>query len=258
MSLPNALVGRQRDQLLADAIHEKARLVLSYRGADQWQLHKSRLLDMAPARRALVVAYPYDIEDDEIEFDRGEQLGVSFRHRSRKCMFGATVVGKRQPRRRTTRGFSSKAILISWPEQIEELQRRVYYRVDIPDFVHLDVEFWPGGADVDGMGPPAGQETQRGRLLDLSVGGMRVEVPSKSNPRFEENTLVGARFSPDPKQPPLVLEACFRHVQVEGVGKLSLGFQFVGLELASDGRSLLSRLATAVSRLQRGDGRRHP
>ncbi len=249
MSHPEPLSGRQRDQLLADAVHQKTRLVLTCRGRQRWETHKSRLLDMAPARRALVVAYPYDAPDDALQLHRGEQVGVAFRHHSRKCLFAATVVAKRQPRAHSTRASRSKALLLSWPEQIEQLQRRVYHRVAIPPQCPIDVRLWSPRPGTDPRTPREDETVTSGRLIDLSVGGMRVEVGD--DPRLEENEVVSAAFAPDPKAPELILDACFRHAEPTDRGRLSLGFQFIGLEVSQETPSPLSRLARAVARLQR-------
>jgi len=247
----DALHGRQRDELLADAVHQKARLVLTCRGSEGWETHKSRLLDMAPARRALVVAHPDEIEAETFELACGEQVGVAFRHHSRKCLFATSVVGRRQPRRHATRSSGPKALLLGWPEQIEQLQRRVYYRVPIPAASPIDVRIWSGGLSSPTQDPPATSKAVTGRLLDLSVGGMCVAIAQADDPRFRTNALVGAEFRPETGRSSIALEACFRHAQPLGRDRLSLGFQFIGLEVSSDGASLLARLACVVSRLQR-------
>jgi len=251
VSPPEPLSGRQRDQLLADAVHQKTRLVLTCRGQQRWETHKSRLLDMAPARRALVVAYPHDTPDGVLQLHRGEQVGVAFRHHSRKCLFAATVVAKRQPRAHSMRASRSKALLLSWPEQIEQLQRRVYYRVAISPQRPVDVRLWSVRTGADPRTPPEDAAVTSGRLIDLSVGGMRVEVQADDDPRLEENQVVSAAFTPDPKAPRLVLDVCFRHAEPTDRGRLSLGFQFIGLEVSQETPSPLSHLARAVARLQR-------
>ncbi len=252
MRQPNTLVGRERDQIIADAVHEKARLVLTCRGTERWEMHKSRLLDMAPARRALVLAFPIDVDEDAFDLSRGEQVGVSFRHHNRKCLFGSTVIGKRQPRRHSHRHTSSRALLVAWPEEIEQLQRRVYYRVPIPEDQPIEVMLWPG-VEPDRIGNAANGLT--GRLQDLSVGGMRVAIQRAADPKLEENQLVAVRLQPLANEPPLIMEACYRHVEPAEGGKLSLGFQFIGLEVAPDSNALLAGLASAVSHLQRHEKR---
>lgn len=251
----HALHGRQRDELLADAVHQKARLVLTCKGSEGWETHKSRLLDMAPARRALVVTHPCETEGETFELACGEQVGVAFRHHSRKCLFATSVVGKRQPRRHATRSSGPRALLLGWPEQIEELQRRVYYRVAIPAASPIDVRVWSGGLSSSTQGSPPESKAVTGRLLDLSVGGMCVAIAQADDPHFHTNAVVGAEFRPETGRSSLTLEACYRHVQPLGRDRLSLGFQFIGLEVSSDGASLLARLAQVVSRLQRDQGR---
>jgi c-di-GMP-binding flagellar brake protein YcgR len=251
MSGPRALIGHQRDEVIADAAHQKSILVLTCKVQGRWETHKSRLLDVAPARRALVVAYPQHNQEQPLDFTRGEEIGVAFRYRSSKCLFASTVIGKRQPRRHRSSRPVSKSLLLSWPDQIEQLQRRVYHRVDIPADSPIAVRLWPGGMASCTETPPTDRKIISGSFQDLSVGGARVSIARKDDLALDVNDLVGMEFSVDPDQPILAVEACFRHAEPTGGDTLSLGFQFIGLEVSPERPSLLSRLARAVSRIER-------
>ncbi len=248
MTRPQAIIGRQRDEVIGDAAYRKTQIVLTRRAQDRWETYKSRLLDMASARRALVVAYPHEAGDDASAFARGEQVGVAFRHHSRKCLFASTVVGKSSPKRNRARPHACPSLLLSWPEQIEQMQRRAYYRVPVPRESPISVRFWPGGPPPGSPTPP--DQPVAGQLLDLSVGGMLVEVAAADDPRLCENDPVRAEFAPESHQPSIAIEACYRHTRPLDRDKRALGFQFIGLELTDNGPSLLARLARAVSRLQ--------
>lgn len=251
MNTPGTLIGRRCDELIADAAYQKALLVLTCKSNGRWQTHKSRILDIAQARRALVVAYPRDVDEGTLELARGEQVGVSFRNRSKKCLFSTTVIGKRQPRRTRMRSPNSKALLLEWPGQIEQLQRRVYHRVLISPDAPVEVKLWEGGTNGLEQIPPENRKIVTGRLLDLSVGGTRIEVDPNDNPHFGINDLVGITFRTEPDEPEFLLEGCFRHLQAEDDDQVSLGFQFIGLEVSLETPPLLNRLARSVSKLQR-------
>jgi hypothetical protein len=126
----------------------------------------------------------------------------------------------------------------------------VYYRVPVPAESQVPVRFWQGGLIPCPPIPPVDRPVTTGRLFDLSVGGMRVMIARTDDPRLALNDVVGVEFRPELRQPNFVLEACFRHVDSVGAAKLSLGFQFIGLEVSSDGPAILTRLAQAVTRLQ--------
>jgi len=248
---PYALTGLQRDELLAEAVQQGTLLTLTQKAKSRWQTHKSRLLDMAPGRRALIVAYPTAAEGQTPEFLRGEQLGVALRHRNRKCLFAATVLDANRMTGDQQGEGSLGSLWLSWPERIEQLQRRVYYRAPVPADAPIDVRLWPGGLTPEDPTAPHLPPGISGRVLDLSVGGMRVGIAAGDDPGLQLNEVVGMAFSPEPHQPPLVLEACFRHAEPLHPSGLSLGLQFVGIELSPTGQIVLARLARTVSRLQR-------
>ena len=95
-----------------------------------------------------------------------------------------------------------------------------------------------------------------GLLQDVSGGGCRVEIDAARDPQLCAGDTVGIQFRPDPRSEPLCLDAMFRHTEDLGRGQLSLGFQFVGLEMTAQGRHTLQSLSRVVSTFLRIEARR--
>jgi c-di-GMP-binding flagellar brake protein YcgR len=251
MIRPHSMTGRHRDDVLAQAAQQSAQLVLTCRIQGRWQAYKSCLLSVDPIKGRMVISAPTDAEAEPLEFVRGEQIGVTFRHRNTKCLFATVVLGTSLPgagRRGTSAG---SVVVLACPDQLEQLQRRAYHRVEIPAESRITVRFWRGGVAPDGRHRIAAAPEFVGRLLDLSVGGIRVGLSAQADPQLQPDEMVGLEFSPEPYRPSIVLEACFRHLQPVRSDKVSLGFQFIGLELHPNGHETLARLARTVRRLQR-------
>lgn len=256
MTRPEPLTGLQRDELLAESAQQHTQLTLTTKASGRWRTYKSTMLDITRGKRALVVSYPIVKDGESPEFIPGEQIGVTFRHRNRKLLFSAVVFGRGPESEGSPCSGDPTPLLLTWPAQIEQLQRRAYHRVEIPRESPVAIRLWRGSLGPDGGIVPAPSRGVLGRLLDLSVGGVRVEVAEADDPSLEPNDAAVVEFAPEPHQPSITAEVCFRHVQPSSPGWLSLGFQFIGLEVTPNGQAVLARLARTVSRLQR-NGPRH-
>ena len=95
-----------------------------------------------------------------------------------------------------------------------------------------------------------------GLLQDLSAGGCRIMVDAARDPHLQEGDSVRVRFQPDPRTQPLTIDAMYRHADELPQRRLSLGFQFVGLELTAEGRDTLQTVARVVSTFLRIENRR--
>jgi hypothetical protein len=95
-----------------------------------------------------------------------------------------------------------------------------------------------------------------GLLQDLSAGGCRILLDASRDPQLQEGDTVRIRFQPDPRSVPLSVDAMFRHSDPMPQRRVTLGFQFVGLELTAEGRETLQAMARVVSTFLRIDNRR--
>ena len=104
-------------------------------------------------------------------------MGVSFRRGHKKCILVGQVV-----LRRSENGDNNQPIdtlLVRANEGLRELQRRVYQRLAVPRDRFIAVKLWEGG--IPTPGEPS-WPLCAGRLANVSVGGILVEVPADQNP----------------------------------------------------------------------------
>jgi c-di-GMP-binding flagellar brake protein YcgR len=143
-------------------------------------------------------------------------------------------------------------LTMSWPAQIQQLQRRAYQRVRPPEDVVIAVRFWrqEGAAGV----PVEGRTVRYGQLEDISAGGLRIKVADPGD--IEVGMAFRCVFEPHPGKSPLILDTLVRHREAADCGRASIGLQAVGLEATAEGRRTLERLARTVSRFQRLQSRR--
>ena len=183
------------------------------------------------------------------------QHGPEIGHYSERTVVAAVEIDRLTPFTMPD-GQSVPAVQVPWPDKLQEIQRRVYYRAEVPPGRRIETCMWDGGicdrdeADLQHM------PHHTGLLQDVSGGGCRVEIDATRDPLLRAGDTVGIEFQPDPRSEALRLDAMFRHADDLGGGKLSLGFQFVGLEMTAQGRATLQGLSRVVSTFLRIQARR--
>jgi len=145
--------------------------------------------------------------------------------------------------------------VLAIPDQIEVVQRRSYFRVNVPESLKVNVVLWHRRQSEDSMSRTGKvtnqtQDYYQGRLVDISAGGAQVVLEdddSGQRPDFKNGQFVGMRFTPQPYQTPLVLNAQIRNMLPRSGGNnIYLGLQIVGLEASPEGREVLARLVAVV------------
>jgi hypothetical protein len=202
----------------------------------------------------IIVASPAEAGGDSTQtLGAGERIGLSFRRGHKKCMCATTVVGHTLCDTETP-GIRAACLELQWPQTLQELQRRVYYRVTPPGKPVL-IRLWRGGvvARPNAEQQPRGIVT--GTMLDLSAGGVRVVSTDVDPEMFTEGESIGCAFTPKARGETFVLDAIFRHFLRDAQGQMSFGLQFVGLEATDRGRKMLSSLARVVTDFQRENAR---
>jgi hypothetical protein len=200
----------------------------------------------------------------------------------------SSVLESVEPRSCRIAGEQWNTVLVGlrWPRQIHQLQRRAYERATPPRGNVIAVRCWQ---EQRRSGKAA--ETRRvrhGQLDDLSAGGMRLRMADATD--MQIGHTYRCAFTPHPGSQQLIVEAILRHRQAESspsgrlqteprpsgrgcegepsgqrqveapvaadllVDRVSLGFQFIGLEASPEGQRTLDRLARIVSKFQRARG----
>jgi hypothetical protein len=234
----------RRDEIILEAARRSTPVVLTRREERNWTSHKAHFQGADDSRTRLTITACEEILQARGGPPvRGERIGVAFRRGHRKCMFSAVIEDVQ----------AADTLVVKWPDQIQELQRRAYYRVSPPRGITLPVRFWvPEGRPHGALAQPP-ENAWIGTVIDLSAGGMRISC--RENPSLELGQTVLCHFAHKRGAPPLSVEASLRHRQPGDRSEESLGLQFIGLETTSTGQKCLVRLAKIVSEFQQSNYR---
>lgn len=251
MSTVMLLEPARRDRALDEAAARNVAIVMSLRDSGSWAVRKSRFLGLTPQRDSLIVEYPTasDPESRELNVGVGENVGVAFRRGHKKCVFTSVVLARNSYALNDQ--ASVECLVLSWPEQVQELQRRAYYRVAVPRHKTVEVEVWAGGAAYRKKAGTRSWPSFFGRLADISAGGARMLFPKTQDPQMQIQDAAGIQFQPESNGPVFVLDSIIRYVGETPDGSVSVGLQFVGLEASFEGRRVLQQLLRVINQYQR-------
>jgi len=242
----NASVGKpEMDAALTWAAQHQSPIVISVRTGETWTALKSVFIRYDASQRVIQVMHPHGGDQSPVEIVPGQQVGVSFRRSHKKCIFSTVVALRRSET--TDGGGAIDTLILRCPAQMHELQRRAYQRVTCPHDRFIAVRLWEG----PGAGHPGCWPLCSGRVSNISVGGVQVDVRQDHNPRLSIGDRVGVEITVSPGSPALMLDAQYRHCAISAPGRLGLGFQFLGLEHDQPERASISQIADFVRDLQR-------
>jgi len=247
--------GVDREKILQTAIDAKVPAIMTYLSRDKWHVAKVLLTRLDGDR--LSVESTISRRQRPINIRVDQPVGISFKHGYGKFVFDTTVKSLEPSTDPETSKESGGVIVLAFPDKIEVIQRRSYFRVNIPESINVKVLLWHRTGKRRHADPK--QETSgemndccQGRLLDISAGGAQVVVPNQldsGKPNFKKGQFISMRFTPLPYETPLVLSAQIRNVLPTTDEKnASLGLQIVGLEASSEGREVLTRLIGIVDK----------
>lgn len=246
MNTATELESASQTAVLEWAAERRVELMVSQPLENGWSNLRSTFMRFDPRTGIIQITFPGLPGQPEPEILPGDELGLSFRRGHKKCLFVSTVV-IRQPDAGGESGPVDTLILRA-PREIRALQRRAYQRVIVPPHRFFGARLWQGGApkDAAATGPICS-----GRVANISVGGVLIEIRVDQNPRLASGDLMGIEITPDKCKVPLMLEGQYKHCLMQGENRLGLGFQFMGLEHSVPGQATLDEIADVVNRLRR-------
>ena len=266
----------QAEKILQTVIAEQIPAIMSYSSKGKWHVAKVLLtnidgeqLDIQSTHSAKK-QHPINIQIDQ-------PVGISFKHEYGKFVFDTIVMDLEQTPSTTPNSNCGGTIVLQVPEKIEVVQRRSYFRVEVPESLKVKVLLWHRSAkrEAKDQAYTRGEQINncfQGRLIDISAGGAQIEVPyqneanstaseddkSENEPcgnsndnklNFKKGQFIGLRFTPLPYETPLTLSAQIRNVLPTVDGRsVSIGLQIVGLEASPEGHQVLTRLIYVVGR----------
>lgn len=262
------LEGRESQAVLQTVVDKREPAIMSYLSKDKWHVAKVLMTELSD-NRLYVEGCHSGRKPHPVNIRLEQPVGVNFKHAYGKFVFDTTVVAL-EP---SADPDSGGVIVLNMPDRIGVVQRRSYFRVNVPDSLRVNVVIWhrTSRAKDKSKNKDNKQNYFEGRLMDISAGGAQILMPLKgysdddalavTESDFRKGQFIGVRFTPMPYETPLMFSAQIRNVlpTAERDG-LSMGLQIVGLEASDEGRQVLSRLATVVDRyyhLNQGGGHEH-
>ena len=264
----------QAEKILQTVINEKTPAIMSYSSRGKWHVAKVLLINIdgdqlyIQSTHSAQKQHPINIQIDQ-------PVGISFKHEYGKFVFDTIVMGL-EPSTGTNSNRGG-IIVLKTPEKIEVVQRRSYFRVEVPETLKVKVLLWHRSAKREAKDQTHTRAEQtnncfQGRLIDISAGGAQIEVPYQNDVNstasgddkpdneqcensndnkinFKKGQFIGLRFTPMPYETPLTLSAQIRNVLPTADGQgVSIGLQIVGLEASPEGHKVLTRLIYVVGR----------
>ncbi len=239
-------------EALQEAHRREAPVALTCRVGATWHSLRSRILSIVGDN--VYLEQPEAAEDRAPALGVGQAVGLSFKIKHHKHIFTAQIeeftntAGDTDP--------VAAAMRISVPQRMQRVQRRAYFRVDVPRNRSVLATFWEGGLG----GAPGGEDSPapswEGWLTNVSAGGFQVRLTSRIAPQLDMGDVVGVRIEMGQEFKTIQADAQFRHEIHDDDGVVMLGFQFVGLGHSRAGRETLRRIGRIVCEFQRLAGRR--
>jgi len=247
--------GVDREKILKIAIDMKVPAIMSYLSRDKWHVAKVLLTNLDGDR--LSVESTISRRQRPINIRADQPVGISFKHGYGKFVFDTTVKSLEPSTDPETRRERGGTIVLAFPDKIEVIQRRSYFRVNVPESLKVKVLLWHRSGKHGAAEPKHDTSSEmrdccQGRLMDISAGGVQVIVPRQNDAGkadFKKGQFISMRFTPLPYETPLVLSAQIRNILPTADDQnASLGLQIIGLEASSEGREVLTRLTGIVER----------
>jgi c-di-GMP-binding flagellar brake protein YcgR len=231
----------QTNDILLWAVESKTHMRITVRLAREWNEVPSEFICGELLKTLTVTKFPTPWTDKMLT---GQLLPCSFRRGHRKYLFVSAILDQTSV---IIDGQPREAYVLSWPEGVQQVQRRLYFRASVPQEMKLTAKIWNSVAAIDSA--PAESPLCIGRILDISAGGTQVQLPSPDALTIDKSYLMEIEL-PKPEQPVLVLAQVRRIDAIAGSGEYRYGIQFLSLDHTPRGQETLLRLARFTNYLR--------
>jgi hypothetical protein len=247
-------------KILENVIEKRVSAIMSYLSKGKWHVAKVLLINLQGAKLEIECTGSRN-KPRPINIQVHQPVGICFKYGYGKFVFDTTVTAL-EP---ATEGSSGGTVVLAVPDRIGVVQRRSYFRVNVPASLRVNVVLWHRSGKPqaqDEMGVSVQEATRRyfqGRLVDVSAGGAQVMVPHDDDAGtkptgmygsdFRKGQFIGLRFTSLPYERPLMFSAQIRNILPSPDHQCTyLCVQIVGLEASQEGREVLARLVEIVDR----------
>lgn len=231
----------QTNDTLLWAVENKAHMRITVRLAREWTEVPSEFLGGELLKTLLIKKFQTPWTDKMLT---GQLLPCSYRRGHRKYLFVSAILDQTTV---CVDGQEQQAYILSWPEGVQQVQRRLYFRASIPQEMKLGIKIWNSVAAIDTV--PTQPPLSIGRILDISAGGSQIQLPTPDALTIDKSYLMEIEL-PKPEQPVLVLTQVRRIDAIAGTNEYRYGLQFLSLDHSPRGQETLLRLARFTNYLR--------
>jgi len=181
------LNGAESEEILQAAIEKKVPAIMSYLSKDKWHVAKVQLTDLSfpqgvgPANRLTVEGTGVGEKPRPINIQINQPVGLSFKYLYGKFVFDTTVVALEPSPDPACREHGGR-IILAVPDRMEVLQRRSYFRVNVPESLNVNITLWHRSGKLQDNNQEQALNLRQptiyyqGKLADISAGGAQVTV----------------------------------------------------------------------------------
>ncbi|MHC4584873.1 MAG: PilZ domain-containing protein, partial [Planctomycetota bacterium] len=138
------LRGDEPEKILRTAINKQIVAIMSYLSKGKWHVAKVLLTELAGDRISIESAAPQK-KLHPLNIQTDQPVGISFKHEYGKYLFDTTVVAlEASSVPEADQGWGG-TIVLAVPDRIEVVQRRSYFRVEVPQSLKVKVVLWHRG-----------------------------------------------------------------------------------------------------------------
>ena len=186
--------------VLADAIEDSRPALATWRLDDRWVTLKTRFVSVN--HRGAELGLECDEQGQGMpRVTQGQHVSVSFRRGRGRCAFDTVVLGR--GRASLGDGKTVSILRLEYPEGLCELQRRAYYRQQVPASDPVAVSL----SNAPDETAPVALRTADGTLLDVSPDGMSVALPPGADLPADVDGQIDCTLRPEAQASPVRLRA---------------------------------------------------
>ena len=247
------LQGPELAKALQGATDKHICAIMSYLSKGKWYVAKVRLQSLQGGSLYVEADRPKE-KQQPVNVQLEQPVGLSYKYEYGKFVFDSVVTALKPSANSQAGGLNTLVV----PSKVEVVQRRSYFRVNVPESLKVNVVIWHRkSVQSPNAEQPQGKivcptDYSNARLIDMSAGGAQIMIDAAScehRADFRKGQFIGMRFTPLPYETPLILNAQIRNTLPNADGAdMYLGLQFVGLEASPEGQEVLARLVEVIER----------
>ena len=178
------LRGDELRKILQSFIDKEIPTIMSYLSNGKWHVAKVLLRYLGATKIDIEVASK--ARPHPINIRVGQPVGISIKYGYGKFIFEASVIALEPSLDHKSGG----TIAMTVPTSIEIVQRRNYFRVNVPNELKVNVMMWHRRCRA-GEHQISPGDYWDGRLIDISAGGAQVTLDASGKPDFKIGQFVG-------------------------------------------------------------------